>query len=115
MYSMQEPKTTKQAKVDPLFTIFEQHLFHSQNEEIDRQSFVLGVVNEYVSYLRKLNIAVPAHLEKFIVEELSLQVSQMLVKKIYGYLSIKDYQSQIPDTQKKRAKKSYSRIKRASR
>jgi hypothetical protein len=102
-------------EADPLFTIFEQKLLSFEDEGMDRQSFVRGVVEEYVSYLRKLNIAIPAHLEKHVVEELMQQVTAMLVKKMYGCLTIKDFADGVPESRKKRVKRAYTRLRKTAR
>jgi len=76
---------------DPLYSIFEQHLYNFQDSDVDRKTFIAQVVQAYLTYLRKLKIAVPKHYEPYIAEELSIQVNTMLVKKIYGCLSIDEY------------------------
>ncbi|MBC7691031.1 MAG: hypothetical protein H7222_04630 [Methylotenera sp.] len=99
-----------QPKTDPLYVIFEQHLFHFQESDSDRKTFILAIVSDYLSYLRKKNITVPRSLEQPIVEELATQVNVMLVKKIYGCLSIADYQNNLPGSVKKRARTRYSKL-----
>lgn len=96
------PKTTKKKSasktsskpaakaIDPLYVIFEQHLFNFADPDSDRKTFIVNVVNDYLSYLRKNNIIVPKSLEQPIVEELGTQVNTMLVKKIYGCLNVND-------------------------
>ena len=101
------PKTEK---IDPLFVIFEQHLYNFQDSDSDRKTFIAGVVVEYLSFLRQKNIAVPRSLEAAIGEELAEQVSIMLTKKIYGCLTIYDYQKGIPRTRRKRARQRYQRM-----
>jgi hypothetical protein len=83
-------KTTAKA-IDPLYVIFEQHLFNFADPDSDRKTFIVNVVNDYLAYLRKNNIIVPKSLEQPIVEELGTQVNTMLVKKIYGCLNVTDY------------------------
>ncbi len=100
-------------QLDPLFTIFEQHLYNFQDSEIDRKTFVNNVVQEYLNYLRKLAISVPRTLEGAIVEELAIQVKSMLVKKIYGCLSIQDYQKKQPTQTRRKAKSRYAKIQKA--
>jgi len=100
-------------QVDPLFTIFEQHLYNFQDSEIDRKTFVNNVVQEYLIYLRKLAIAVPRSFESAIVEELAIQVKGMLVKKIYGCLSISDYQKNQPAKARRKVKSRYTKIQKA--
>jgi hypothetical protein len=103
---------TSKVQVDPLFTIFEQHLYNFQDSEIDRKTFVGNVVQDYLHYLRKLGIAIPKSLESSVVEELAMQVKSMLVKKIYGCLSIQDYQKKQPDLTRRRVKTRYSKMQK---
>ena len=104
-------KTAKdQAQLDPLFVIFEQHLYNFHDSESDRKTFVGNVVNEYLIYLRKKNITVPKSLEQPIVEELASQVNTMLIKKIYGCLTIGDFQKALPRAEKRRVRVRYSKL-----
>ena len=82
--------------LDPLYVIFEQHLFNFQDSEIDRKTFIGNVIQDYLTHLRKLDITIPKPLEQPVVEELATQVNTMLVKKIYGCLSIGEYQQKVP-------------------
>jgi hypothetical protein len=102
---MKSPKTiTKSAKksgtknvksapktIDPLYVIFEQHLFNFADPDSDRKTFIGNVVNDYLTYLRKNNIIVPKSLEQPIVEELGTQVNTMLVRKIYGCINLNEF------------------------
>src|SRR5277367_5387135 len=88
---------------DPLYVIFEQHLFNFQDSEIDRKTFIGNVVQDYLSHLRKLEITIPKPLEQPVVDELCTQVNAMLVKKIYGCVSIVEYQQKVPDTHRRKA------------
>ncbi len=99
-------KASSGQQVDPLYVIFEQHLFNFSDSDSDRKTFITHVVNDYISYLRKNNIIVPKSLEQPIIEELGTQVNTMLVKKIYGCLSITDYVGGTAGMAKKRKTKS---------
>jgi len=100
----------KPVKTDPLYVIFEQHLYNFQDSTADRKAFIAGIVGEYIGFLRQKNIAVPKSLEPAILEELSEQVNLMLTKKIYGCGSIEDFTRTVPTTRRKRAKQRYQRI-----
>ena len=100
----------KENQVDPLFVILEQHLCNFKDPDIDRKTFIAAVVAEYLGYLRNNNITVPRALEQPVIEELANQVNTMLVKRIYGCLTIEDFQRHVPDTTKKRAKTRYSKL-----
>jgi hypothetical protein len=97
-------------KADPLYVIFEQHLYNFQDSDSDRKTFICGIVTDYLGFLRQKNIAVPKSLEPAIVEELSEQVNIMLMKKIYGCPTIEDFTRSIPKTRKKRARQRYQRM-----
>ncbi len=103
--------SAKSNQIDPLYTIFEQHLYNFQEADTDRRAFIGKVIQDYLSYLRKMNIVVPKSLEEPIVEELASQVNTMLVKKIYGCLTIQDYQRKVPTAIKRRARARYSKLK----
>lgn len=103
-------KSANPNQLDPLFVIFEQHLLNFQDADTDRKSFVKKVVQDYLNYLRKNQIAIPLLLEPYIVDEISEQVNKMLVKKIYGCLTIDEYQRAQPATKKRQAKAQYRRI-----
>jgi len=102
----------KPGELDPLYVIFEQHLLNFQDSDADRKTFIVNIVADYLSYLRKMNIVVPRSLEQPIVEELANQVNTMLVKKIYGCLSLEDYRKGVPGSARGRARSRYSKIKR---
>ena len=104
-------KKSTHPQLDPLYVIFEQHLFNFPEVDTDRRTFIGNIVTDYLGYLRKLNITVPKSLEQLIVEELASQVNTMLVKKIYGCLTIRDYQAHIPVPIKRKAKTRYKKIK----
>lgn len=101
--------------LDPLYVIFEEHLYHFQDSEQDRKTFISKVVNDYLRYLRKMSILVPKSLEAPIVEELGTQVETMLVKKIYGCLTISDYSQKQPSQVKRRARARYRKLQPASK
>jgi len=84
-------KTGAPKTIDPLYVIFEQHLFNFADPDSDRKTFIAQVVSDYIGYLRKNNIIVPKSLEQPIVEELGTQVNTMLVRKIYGCLTVNEF------------------------
>ncbi len=97
------------SKLDPLYTIFEQHLFNFNDPEEDRAVFVDQIIKDYLSQTRKLGISIPQEWESQIYEELSFQVNSMLVKKIYGCMTINEY---INQTQKQKGAKRLTEQKR---
>jgi hypothetical protein len=113
LFSMTSENTTK--KADLLYTIFEQHLFNFQDPNADRNTFVEGIVKEYLSHMRRLGLSVPMEWEEHISEELFFQVSTMLVKKIYGCLTIDEFTAKVTTQQKRRAKARYQTLERQVR
>lgn len=76
-------------KWDPLFIIFEKHLYDFNYES--RELFLKSVVEDYMGHLVKQKVVVPpswrTHLEKTLTEE----VSDMLVRKLYGCLTVEEF------------------------
>lgn len=99
-----------QLQIDPLYVIFEQHLYNFQDSDADRKTFISNVVSDYLTYLRKLQIAVPKPLEGPIVEELMGMVNTMLVKKIYGCPTIDSFQRTVPKSRRIQAGRKYSKL-----
>ena len=96
---------TAPAKNNLLYTIFEQHLFNFQDPNSDRQEFILTIVKDYLTQLRKLGLGIPKDMEEHIFEELHYQVNSMLLKKIYGCATIDEYIAKPPAPVKKANKK----------
>jgi hypothetical protein len=101
-------------QIDPLYTIFEQHLYNFQDSDSDRKTFIVNIVKEYMTHLAKLNIVIPKSLEASVLEELADQVNSMLVKKIYGCLTIEDFQKKAPSPARKQASRRYSQMKKSA-
>jgi hypothetical protein len=106
-------RSSKPVQIDPLYTIFEQHLYNFQDSDADRKTFIGNIINEYLTYLRRNKIVIPRSLESQIVEELAKQVNSFLVKKIYGFLTIEDYQKKVPVVIKRKARDKYGKLGRA--
>ncbi len=81
-----------------------------QDPNADRETLVSAIVKDYITQIRKLGLSIPTELEGHISEELCLQVSTMLVKKIYGCLTINEYTAKAPTVQKKKAQGRYQRL-----
>ncbi len=105
----------KTKTLDPLYTIFEQHLFNFQDPNSDRKTFIDKIVKDYVAHLRKLGLAVPSEWEEHVFEELFFQVNTMLVKKIYGCLTINEYTAKASTEQKKKASRRYQKLGQAAK
>jgi hypothetical protein len=99
--------------IDPLYVIFEQHLFNFADPDSDRKTFIAQVVADYIGYLRKNNIIVPKSLEQPIVEELGTQVNTMLVRKIYGCLTVNQFADPVSGPSRAAKKRTKSRVSKA--
>lgn len=99
--------------VDPLYIIFEKHLYQIASPETDRAEFISAIVQDYLTFLRKRKVLIPKPLEASIIEELGAQVNTMLVKKIYGFVSINEFVHRAPLTAKKRSKSRYRALGKA--
>jgi len=98
-------------KWDPLFIIFEKDLYDFNYDS--RELFIKNVIDEYLRHLAKQKVLVPptwrAQLEKNLGEE----ISDMLVRKLYGCLSVDDYKEKNVvhiDAEKKEARKRYQKL-----
>ncbi len=78
-------------KLDPLYTIFEKHLYDFNDDTEDSFEFVDKVAKDYIRFLGAHKVAVPGKWEKNILDELRDQIRKMMVKKMYGCLSIEEY------------------------
>lgn len=105
--------TDDQLKLNALFTIFEKHLYDFDAEDDDsQQGFIDKIVLDYVKFLEAHNVALPRKFYNQIFDELRNQVRTMLVKKMYGCLSIDEFVRTQPDraAKQKLARKKYSKI-----
>lgn len=78
-------------KLDPLYIIFEQHLYDFNDDTDTEQDFVQKVVRDYMKFLNTSGAVVPPRLVKQIDEELQDQVGRMLKKKMYGCVTINEF------------------------
>ncbi len=101
------------AKDNLLYTIFEHHLFQFQDPNSDKREFILTIVKDYLTQLRKLGFGVPNDMEELIFEELYYQVNSMLLKKIYGCATIDEYIAKTPTRTKRVNRKKASSNYRA--
>jgi hypothetical protein len=100
-------------KWDPLFVIFEKHLYDFNYES--RDLFIKGVVDDYLQHLGHQKVTVPplwrGHMEKALAEE----VSDMLVRRLYGCLTVEEFKEKAASEvllaeQKKEARKRYQKL-----
>ncbi len=81
----------EELKLNPLYTIFEKHLYDFDEHSESENEFVDKIVNDYIKFLVSKNVAVPLKWKAQIAEELRDQVRQMIVKKMYGCLTIQEF------------------------
>lgn len=105
--------TQPSPQTDPLYVIFEHHLYNFLDPDVDRKTFICKVIAEYIGFLRSKNISVPPALEQPIVEELACQVNTMLFKKIYGCHDMGAFQKTVKPVTKKKARAEYTRLAKA--
>ena len=79
---------------DPLFVIFERHLYHSSTENISTTAFITNVVQDYISYLLCQGVNIPTSVRPSLVEDLTEEVREMTLKKTYGRVSIVEFQNE---------------------
>jgi len=109
---MMKPSVIRKTQyLDPLYVIFEKYLFDFPYDNIDY--FVASVVNEYLDYLKERQVHVPDNKKKLLINDLSDEVHQMLIKRIHGCLNLQDYQSngQITKLDKLLARERYKRLR----
>ncbi len=84
-------KDLKEVRLDPLYTIFEKHLYDFDDNEENQKVFVDKIANDYIQFLTVRKVAVPSRWQHLIMDELRDQIRKMMVKKMYGCLSIDEY------------------------
>lgn len=95
---------------DPLFIIFEKHLYEYPHEDLDL--FIATVVNEYIDYLRTHQVLIPEKTYSFLMKDLADEVYDMFVKKVHGCLNLKDFKNngQVTRLEKRQAQDRYFKL-----
>lgn len=75
---------------DPLFNIFEQHLFNALVEEETTEEFLDRVVKDYLCDLKSHGLIPPSQIQ-VLESDLKEEVLEMLRKKTYGHYSLKEF------------------------
>ena len=78
------------SRKDPLFKIFEHHLFNAMVEDESSSDFVERVVQEYIKTLSASGTVPHAHREA-LAADLQEEVMEMLRKKTYGHFSLTEF------------------------
>lgn len=99
-------------KLEALYTIFEKHLYDFDEAEDSQAAFIDKIVNDYMKFLISNRVAIPRRWEAQITDELRDQVRKMLVKKMYGCLSIEEYLGKRTDRSavRKQTRKKFSKL-----
>lgn len=75
------------SQLDPLYAIFEKHLYNFIIEEQSSDDLVQAVVNDYLETLMQ-NASVPIKVAEFVEKDLKEEVLEMLRKKTYGHYDL---------------------------
>ena len=78
-------------KWDPLYIIFEKHLYDFNYES--RDLFLKAVVDDYMDHLQKQKVGVPVIWKSQLEKTLGEEVSDMLVRKLYGCLTVEEFKA----------------------
>ncbi|OGQ16899.1 MAG: hypothetical protein A3B70_00835 [Deltaproteobacteria bacterium RIFCSPHIGHO2_02_FULL_40_11] len=84
-------KEEKAKFIDPLYVIFEKHLYDFQSEDLDL--FIATIVNHYMEYLQKQAVIIPESKLSVLMKDLTEEVYDMFIKKVHGCLNLKDFQN----------------------
>ncbi len=90
-------------KLDPLYVIFEQHLYDFNDDTDTESAFIDKVVADYLKFLQACGAVVPRKLVASISEELRDQVQRMLRKKIYGCANMSEFVEREKKSRQRRA------------
>lgn len=85
---------------DPLFTIFEQNLYQSLVEDETTDEFVDRVIYEYIQTLIATKRVPPDNADA-LEEGLREEILEMLRKKTYGYMNLRDYRRAHPHSRRR--------------
>jgi len=84
-------KSEKVQFLDPLFVIFEKHLYDFPSEDLDL--FISTIVTAYVDYLGTHEVVIPEPKKPALLRDLADEVYDMFIKKVHGCLNIKDFRN----------------------
>ena len=76
---------------DPLYYIFEQHLFNALVEDEGTDAFLTRVVQDFVTRLVASGTVIPGEVLPILEQDLRDEVLEMLRKKTYGHFNLGDY------------------------
>ena len=81
--------------LDPLFALFEQHLFNALVEDETTEDFLNRVVAGYLARLAETCV-IPQQLRGTIEQDLREEVLEMLRKRTYGHYSLSEFRRAMP-------------------
>jgi hypothetical protein len=87
---------------DPLYAIFEKHLFSCLIEDETSDQLIYKVVADYLDDLMKM-ASIPVKVAEFVENDLRDEVRDMLRKKTYGYMSLTEFRQAQTKTSKSKA------------
>lgn len=80
-----------QRNADPLYMIFEQHLFNALVEAEETEAFLARVVGDYLGRVSQMGAIIPRDQREAIETDLKEEVLAMLRKKTYGHFDLNAY------------------------
>lgn len=103
---------SEEIKQNPLFTIFEKHLYDFNSNEDTEAEFITNVMNDYLTFLESKKVVVPHKWKMSIQDELREQIRSMMIKKMYGCVSLDEFITKQTDIKEKRklVRKKYSKL-----
>ena len=78
-------------EMDPLYSVFEQHLFTALVEDETTEEFLQRVVVDYVARLLAGGTTIPQNFRESMEADIREEVLEMLRKNTYGHLTLRSY------------------------
>lgn len=109
---MSDSEQNSGLKLQALYTIFEKHLYDFEDNAETEAALIDKIVGDYLNFLSTQQVVVPKKWRMQIIDELRHQVHQMLVKKMYGCLSVEEFLMGEGDRadKRKKSRKKYSKL-----
>lgn len=109
---MSEQHDGNNLRVNALYTIFEKHLYDFEDTEESEVAFIDKIVQDYLRFIVTQGVAIPRRWHAQITDELRDQVRKMMIKKMYGALSIEEFVTNQTDRKSKQrtSQKKYSKL-----
>ena len=101
-------------KRDPIYVLFEYHLCHFPNFNMDRTEFVERVVKDYFKLLNQKKLTIPSKWQESMSQEITAQVEAMFIKKLYGILEFSEFKNTLSADQIQYSKAEYFKLKQSA-